>query len=112
MEDYPRHAVSDYEDDVGAGRAEPAQVVHATYALEPDDIAAVENAFGQKCLSDNNPAVTLHKGYSNHVTFTGIDVDSTSAILHLIEEAGLPQLLTAKLVHSLRPPKCSRFCPT
>ena len=98
VEDYPRQAVSDYEDDVKAGRVEPAQVIHATYALEPDDIAAVENAFGQKCLSDDNPAVTLHKGYSNHVTFTGTNVDSTSAIVHLIEEAGLPQPLTVQLL--------------
>ena len=98
VEDYPRQAVSDYEDDIEAGRAEPAQVVHATYALEPDDIAAVENVFGQKCLSDDNPAVTLHKGYSNRVTFTGVNVDSTSAVAHLIEDAGLPQPLTAQLL--------------
>ena len=98
VEDYPRQAVADYEDDLKAGRAEPAQVVHATYTLERDDIAAVENAFGEKCLSDDDPAVTLHKGYANEVTFTGITVDSTSAIVHLIEEAGLPQPLTAQLL--------------
>ena len=98
VEDYPRQAVSDYEDDIEAGRVEPAQVVHATYALQPDDIAAVENVFGRKCLSDDNPAVTLHKGYSNRVTVTGVNVDSTSAIAHLIEEAGLPQPLAAQLL--------------
>ena len=98
VEDYPRQAVSDYEDDVEAGRTEPAPVVHATYALCPDDVAAVENAFGKKCLGDDAPAVTLHKGYSNDVTFTGLNVDSTSAIAHLIEEAGLPQPLTTELL--------------
>ena len=69
VEDYPRLAVSDYEDDIKTGHAEPAQVVHATYTLERDDIAAVENAFGKNCLSDNDPTVTLQKGYSNQVTF-------------------------------------------
>ena len=98
VEDYPRLAVSDYEDDIKTGHAEPAQVVHATYTLERDDIAAVENAFGKNCLSDNDPTVTLQKGYSNQVTFTGINLDSTAAIVHLIKEAGLPQPLTAQLL--------------
>ena len=40
-DDYPSRNVSDYEDDVKAERREPAQVVQATYALEPDDIVAV-----------------------------------------------------------------------
>lgn len=104
VEDYPRQAVSDYEDDVNAGRAEPAQVVHAAYALEPDDIAAVENVYGEAALGDD-PAITLHKGYSNEVTFTGINVDSASAISHLIETAGLPQPLAAQLLGSTSAPE-------
>ena len=98
VEDYPRQAVSDYEGDVEAGRTEPAQVVHATYTLQPDDIGAVENAFGKKCLSNNKPAVTLHKGYSNLVTFTGLNVNSAAAISHLIETAALPQPLATQLL--------------
>ena len=99
VEDYPRQAVSDYEDDVRAGRAEPAPVVHATYSLEPDDIAAVENVYGEAALGDD-PAITLHKGYSNEVTFTQINVNSASAISHLIETTGLPQPLATQLLAS------------
>ena len=33
-DDYPRMAVSDYEEEVDAGRRRPAIVVRATYALE------------------------------------------------------------------------------
>ena len=62
-DDYPRRAVSDYKNDVEAGRRESAQVVQAIYALESDDINAVEEVFGSECLKDENPAVTLHKGY-------------------------------------------------
>ena len=100
VEDYPRQAVSDYEDDVEAGRAEPAQVVDATYALQPDDIAVVEKAFGKQCLADDKPAVTLHKGYSNHVTFTGLNVNSAAAVSRLIETVGLPQPLATQLLTS------------
>ena len=43
--DYPRRSVTDYEDEVKAGRRKPAQVVHATYALESNDIDAVQRRF-------------------------------------------------------------------
>ena len=99
VEDYPRQAVSDYEDAVNSGRSEPAQVVHATYELEPDDTTAVENVYGKNSL-DNNPIVTLHKGYSNDVTFTGIKINAANAISHLIQTAGLPQPLANQLVAS------------
>ena len=44
--DYPRRAVNEYEDDVEAGRREPAKVVQATYILELDDITAIQEVFG------------------------------------------------------------------
>ena len=60
-DDYPRRAVSDYQDDVDAGRIEPAQVVRATYSLGPDDIAAVKEVFGPDCLKGKSPSVTIQK---------------------------------------------------
>ena len=53
-EDYPRQAVSDYEDAVNAGDREPAVVVHATYALEAKDIEAVREVYGPYCLRDHH----------------------------------------------------------
>ena len=97
-DDYPRRAVSDYKNDVEAGRRESAQVVQAIYALESDDINAVEEVFGSECLKDENPAVTLHKGYSNEVEFDGPNVDDKAALTHLVKAAGLPQPLTVKLL--------------
>ena len=97
-DDYPRRAVSDYKKDVEAKRRESAQVVQATYALASDDINAVEEIFGSECLKDENPAVTLHKGYSNKVEFDGLNVDDKAALTHLVKAAGLPQLLTVKLL--------------
>ena len=98
--DYPRRAVSEYKDDVEAGRRKPAEVVQATYALEPDDINAIQELFGSQCLRDETPTLTLHKGYSDEdeFTFSDLNVDSKAAIRHLVEASGLPQTLIKKLL--------------
>ena len=97
-DDYPRRNVTDYQDDVEAGRKLPAQVVQATYEIEPDDRAAVEATFGQKCLKGSSPTVSVHKGYSNKRTYGGLNVDAAASLKHLIEVAGLNEELTAELL--------------
>jgi ABC-type cobalamin/Fe3+-siderophores transport system ATPase subunit len=97
-DDYPRRAVTDYQDDIDTGRQSPEQVVQATYAFQPEDIAAVEAIFGPECLKDKNPTVTLHKGYSNQRTFSSLRVDTTATLKHLVESAGLSAPLTAELL--------------
>ena len=93
IDDYPRRSVSDYQDAVEAGHREPATVVRATYALESNDVAAVEAVYGRNCLKDEEPTVTLNKGYSNELSASGPNVDEQAAIVYLIEAAGLPQQL-------------------
>ena len=93
-DDYPRRAVSDYEEDVEAGRREPARVVTATFALEPDDITAVEEVFGPECLKDATPIVTLTKGYTNRRSFQELNIDRNATLRYLVEAADLPQTLT------------------
>lgn len=97
-DDYPRWSVNDYKNEVRSGRRSPAQVVQATYALEPDDIAAVEEVFGPNCLKDKTPSVTRSKGYSNRHIFSDLNVDHNATISHLVETAGLPQTLTEQLL--------------
>ena len=96
-DDYPRREVSDYEDDVEAGRRSPATVVRATYALEPDDIEAVQAVYGSECLQDAQPTVTLNKGYSNELHVTGLNIDEQAAISYLIDAADLPQQLDGQV---------------
>ena len=96
-EDYPRRAVSDYEYEVEAGRREPAQVIKATFDLEPKDIEAVEEVFGPKCLKGECPTVTLSKGYENKRSFSGLQVDKDETLGHLFEAADLPHTLTEQL---------------
>lgn len=52
--DYPRWFVSDYENDVADERREPANVVQATYTLESEDIAVVEESFGPRSSKTKN----------------------------------------------------------
>ncbi|MDE0331735.1 MAG: AAA family ATPase [Nitrospinae bacterium] len=102
--DYPRRAVSEYKDDVEAGRREPTTVVQATYALEPEDITAIQEVFGPQCFQDETPTLTLHKGYSDEdededgFTFSDLNVDKEAAIKHLVEASGLSQTLINKLL--------------
>ena len=92
-DDYPRQYVSDYEEEIEAGRREPAEVVKATYELEADDIEAVEEGFGPDCLVDESPTVSLTKKYDNTRTFSGLKVDLEAALVYMVENAGIPPSL-------------------
>lgn len=89
-DDYPRGALNDYEEELDSGNQEPASVVQAIYALEIEDINAVKEVFGPECLKDEQPTVTLKKGYLNDLAVSGLNVDSETTLKHLVENAGLP----------------------
>ena len=95
-DDYPRQHVTEYEAAVERGQSRSI-VVRGTFALEVDDIDAVESIFGKNCLIGDPPAVVLTKGYSNERRFIEFDTDSESAIKHLIETADLPESLNSEL---------------
>ena len=97
-DDYPRGAMADYEDDVISGRRKPAEVVHATYELDPETINLVEAKFGPKCLKDEKPTLTISKGYSNELTFDNLMVDEKATFGHLIEITDLPKKTKSHLI--------------
>lgn len=97
-DDYPRGTVNDYEDQVDSGNQEPAEVVHATYAFESDDLDAVTEVFGNRFFKDEEPIVTLRKGYSNEIRISDLNVDTDATLKYLVEEAGLPAPLAASLL--------------
>ena len=97
-DDYPRRYVSDYDEDVEAGRRKPAEVVKATYELEDEDIEAVEEDFGPDCLVGEHPTLSLTKGYDNKRTFSGLKVDLDEALEYLVENAGIPQSLKEEVL--------------
>ena len=90
-DDYPRHALIDYEEDIDAGRRQPAQVIEATYRFDADDITAIIDFCGSDCLKNKTPTLILRKGYSNETLFTGPEIDDKLAIKHIIDCAGLSQ---------------------
>ena len=96
-DDYPRRAVSDYEEDVEAGSREPDQVVEATYKFDNDDIEEIGDLYGPECLKSKTPTLVLHKGYSNEITLTGLEVDDKLALSYVIDHAGLSQPTADKL---------------
>ena len=96
-DDYPRRSVSDYQDDVEAGRREPARVVKATYALEPDDITAIKEVFGPECLKGQPSTATLTKGYGNERRLCEFEIDHNATLKYLTEAADLPQRLTERM---------------
>ena len=93
--DYPRQHLGAYSE-----KQERDQVVQATYRLEPDDIAAVEEFFGCKCLKDNTPTVILKKGYTNPTTASNLSVDTDVVLKHIAEDMGLaishPEMTTSE----------------
>lgn len=80
-DDYPRAAVEDYRIDVEEGRRPPALVARAEFALEPEEVAAVEEVAGPGALA--RPVVAIAKGYDNVLRFE-CPVDEAAALRHTI----------------------------
>ena len=97
-DDYPRGTLNDYEEKIDAGNQEPAEVVYATYVLEDEDLAAVKEAFGPECLKDEEPTITLKKGYSNTLVVSDLNVDLETTLKSLIKDAGLPAPMVTELL--------------
>ena len=96
-DDYPRSSVSDYEEQVKAGKREQARVVQAVYELDPEDVSAVKSTYGPTCFEGNAPAVTLRKGYGNQLEVSNLDVNCKEALSHLVEAADLPRQVASEL---------------
>lgn len=96
-DDYPRQSMSDYEEAVESGSREPASVIRATFSLDSDDIDAIHNCYGDRCIKDKSPSIEISKGYSNEITFSGLDIDEQEAIKHLVSDDRLPPELQQQL---------------
>ena len=96
-DDYPRRTVVDYEEEVTSGDREPAQVVQATYGLEPDDVTTMREFFGGEWPKDEELTIILKKGYTNELT-SSLNIDADTALMHLIKGAGFSTQLEAELL--------------
>ena len=75
-DDYPRRTMIAYEDSINEGE-DHAEVVHATYTLEPEDINIAREFLGPEYPKDEVPTITLRKGYSNKLFCDGLGIDSS-----------------------------------
>ena len=96
-EDYPRGEVTDYEDEIASEDREHSTVVTATYALSPEDIAAVQEKYGPSCFTTDEPVVTLSKGYDNERTFGALEMNTSEALKALVSKYSLPPDVAAQL---------------
>jgi hypothetical protein len=87
-DDYPRSEVSEYEDKVHHGEPH-APAIRVTYALEPDEVSAVEAVFGPHFL--NAKTLTLWKYYDNGRKFV-LSTNEAAAIAFLCRNLTSPLL--------------------
>ncbi len=107
-EEYPRSQLTNYENILESDDAEHAVVVKATFSLDDVEIDAVRNNYGQNCLLDREPVLTLSKGYDNklrlqlsidegkvinHTKENFSDIDRTKEVLDYIETHGAEWLI-------------------
>lgn len=94
-DDYPRRNLVEYKKKIRDGKQEPAEVVHATYALDSDDIKAIQEisvgnfaplnvGTGTEYVDDEARTITLHKGYSNELICNGRSVETDETLKFLI----------------------------
>jgi predicted ATP-dependent endonuclease of OLD family len=83
-DDYPRSSVTQYEQQVKAGKQSPEIVTAATFALEAEELRPIEEHFGEDVLPE--ATVTLSRGYENKTTFT-LKVDEKIAGQTLLAKA-------------------------
>ena len=101
--EYPRQALARYRRQVANGEVKPANVVRATYALDCNDIEAVQAVFGDQCFTVQEPEITLSKGYSNITIVHDLDINEEAIMEHLISTANL-QVEDTKLLHEKEAP--------
>ena len=84
-DDYPRRTMIAYEDSIDEG-GDHAEVVQATYMLEPDDINIAKEFLGYEYPEDGVPTITLHKGYANKLIYSGLGINSSEFTCNNLNE--------------------------
>ncbi len=86
-DEYPRAEVEEYRQKVEGKEIDPAIVVQAEYALDPDEIKTVEAVYGEGVLV--SATIRLSKGYDNKL-YIGVETDEAAAVRGLVKSHKLP----------------------
>ena len=100
-DDYPRRTVTDYEFDVENRQRDPAQVVQVTYALDTEDITAVQDIPGFERLQGEPPTLTIYKGYSNEITCIQFDRSVYNQLFQVLWQR-IPKFLYFDEYHQMK----------
>lgn len=84
LRDYPREHLSEYADRHAGGEA---NVVRTVWRLSSDDIAAVEERFGPRCLQENT--VEVSKAYGQEKSSWIINIDQPRIVRFFLDECGV-----------------------
>ncbi|MEO0323026.1 MAG: AAA family ATPase [Myxococcota bacterium] len=111
VEDYPRAAAEDYLQEVEDGTREHANVIEASFALDDDELATIEEAFGPGVLTE--PAVLVSKGYlashkGRNQRFIKVPVDAEAFDRNLLVRTGVPAALAEECAPYLPDPVALR----
>ena len=97
VSDYPRATAAHYQAEVDDDKRDHAVIVRATFELDSQDVAAISERYGDKCVAGNRPSFTLCKDYDNTVTVNNLDVDEEAALDHLTSDPDLPSTVASAL---------------
>ena len=85
--EFPRPDYARYRRAVRSNEEEQANVVEATYEFEADDLESLYTAFGSDCFDEDDPTLTLSKGYSNEFFVHDMEIFEVGVLRHLIIES-------------------------
>ena len=94
--DYPRKDFAVYEAEVASDSRKPANVVTATFLLDPDDIKEVASLIGENSLPDAQLALTLTKDHSNVIKVGKMELLEQPALHSLASSYDLPESIATK----------------
>lgn len=89
--EYPRKRLQSYK---RTHQDEPAVVVQAVFELDDEEVATVEEQFGEGALTGRT--VTVSKGYDNHTSWQ-IPYEERAIVRHLVAQAELPAAVASEL---------------
>ena len=93
-DDYPRSEVENYQQEVESGRRRHAVVIEATFKLEPPELDAIKEEYGDGVLA--TPEVVISKGYARNAAgecerSVNVPIVEPTLVKNLIESFDLPE---------------------
>ncbi len=79
-DDYPRQTVAEYQSSVKTGNEQPANVIKATFSINPNDIGDNRVLTGLEFPKDEPLIISICKGYSNKLIFDLSNIKLTKSI--------------------------------